>query len=106
METGPASVNTTRASGVVSMAFANTGLVSLCTIFSKMFPPGGNDLVKVLEDDLADLASQTRRTVVLELLQDVEALWLQQLHYRDFSAARCHGWFVGIGKPRWASFAA
>jgi hypothetical protein len=66
----------TRASGVVSMAFANTGVVSLCTIFSKMFPPGDNDLVKMLGDDLADLASQARRTVVLELLQDVGALWL------------------------------
>jgi hypothetical protein len=52
------------------MAFANTGLVSLCTIFSKTFPPGDHDLVKMLEDDLADLTSKrsgrqpsTKRTV-------------------------------------------
>ena len=79
METDPVSVITIRASGVVSMAFAKTGLVSLCTIFSEMFPPGDNDLVKMFKDDLANLASQTRRTVELELLQDVEALWLKPI---------------------------
>jgi len=76
METDPVSVNTIRASSVVSIAFAKTGWVSLCPIFSEMFPPGDNDLVKMLKDDLVDLASQTWGTVVLELLQDVEGLRL------------------------------
>jgi len=49
------------ASGVVSIPFANTGLVLLCTIPSKMFSPGSNDLVEMLEDDLTHLAFQTRR---------------------------------------------
>jgi hypothetical protein len=60
------------ASGVVSIAFANTGFVLLSTIPSKMFPPGGNDLVEMLKDYLANLAPQTRRAVVFKILRDVE----------------------------------
>ena len=44
METHPVSVITMRASSVVSIAFAKTGCVSLCTIFSEMFPPGLQDV--------------------------------------------------------------
>ena len=61
METDPASVVMISASGVVAIALANTGFVLLCTMFSKMFPPSRDDLVKMLKDDLAYLASQTRR---------------------------------------------
>ena len=39
---------------------------------SKMLVPCGDDLVKMLEDDLAHLASQTWRAVVLEILGDIE----------------------------------
>jgi len=41
------------ASGLVSIAFAKTGLVLLCTISSEMLPPGNHDLVEMLEDDFA-----------------------------------------------------
>jgi hypothetical protein len=37
------------APGAVSIAFANTGFVLLCTIPSKMLPPCGNDLIEVLK---------------------------------------------------------
>ena len=50
---GPLSITTMSASGVVSMAFANTGLVLLSTASSKMLAPCGDDLVEMLEDDLA-----------------------------------------------------
>ena len=62
------------ARGVVSIAFANTGFVLLCTEPSEMLPPGGNDLIEVLEDYLAHLASQTRREVVFKILSDIEAV--------------------------------
>jgi hypothetical protein len=48
--------------------------------------------------DLADLASQTRPALNKE-----NGGISQQLHYKDFSAARYHGRFVGLGKPRSAS---
>src|SRR5437879_4014470 len=48
METDPVSMITMRASGVVSIAFAKTGLVSLCTSVSEMFPPSDYDLIETL----------------------------------------------------------
>lgn len=42
--------------GVVSIAFASTGLVLLVTIFSKILVPGGDDLIEMLKDDLTHLA--------------------------------------------------
>jgi len=57
---------TTSASGVVSMAFAKIGFVLLCTIPSKMFPPGNNELIEMFEDDLSHFTPQTRRAVVFK----------------------------------------
>ena len=42
------------ASGVVSIAFAKTGFVLLCTISPEMFPPGSGDLIEMLKYDLID----------------------------------------------------
>jgi hypothetical protein len=65
------------ASGVVSIAFAKTGFVLLCTIPSETLPPGINDLIEMFEDYLTHLASQTRRAVVFKILDDIEMVWLQ-----------------------------
>jgi hypothetical protein len=65
------------ASGVASMAFANTGFVLLCKISSEMLPPGGNDLIEVLKDYLAHLAAQTRRSSVFKILDDIETVRVQ-----------------------------
>src|SRR5712692_3036991 len=86
METDPVSMITMRASGVVSIAFAKTGLVSLCTSFSEMFPPRDYGLIEMLKDDLADLAPQTWPTVVLILLKNIETLRLQPI----FAPTRVH----------------
>src|ERR1017187_178615 len=50
IETGPVSVVTISVSGVVSMAFAKTGFVLLCTMPSEASPPSTNDLVELLSD--------------------------------------------------------
>jgi len=47
------------ASGVASIALANTGLTLLSTISSKMLVPCGDDLIEMLKDYLANLVSQT-----------------------------------------------
>jgi hypothetical protein len=65
---------TMSASGVVSIAFAKTGFVLLSTIPSEMLPPSNNDLIEMLEDDLAYLAPQTRCAVVFELLNHIETI--------------------------------
>jgi len=65
------------ASGVVSIAFAKTGFVLLCTIPSKMFLPGKNELIEMLKDYLPHLTSQTRRAVVFKVLDDIETVRLQ-----------------------------
>ena len=67
------------ASGVVSIALAKTGFVLLSAISSKTLPPCSNDLIEVLKDDLAHLASQTRRAVVLEILNDIETIRVQPI---------------------------
>jgi len=66
-------------SGVVSIAFAKTGFVLLSTIPSEMLPPSSNDLIEMLKDDFAYLASQTRRAVVFELLNDIETIRMQPI---------------------------
>src|ERR1017187_8197339 len=74
IDTDRSSITTMSASGVVSIAFAKTGFVLLCTIPSETFPPRNNDLIEMLKDYLARLASQTRRAVVFEILDDIEAV--------------------------------
>jgi hypothetical protein len=78
------------ASGVVSIAFAKTGFVLLCTISSEMLAPRGNDLIEVLKYYLAHLASQTRRRVVLEILNDIETVRVQPILARRISLDRMH----------------
>jgi hypothetical protein len=67
------------ASGVVSIAFAKTGFVLLCTIPSEMLPSSENDLIEMLKDYLPHLASQAGRAVVFEVLDDIEAVRLQPI---------------------------
>jgi hypothetical protein len=67
------------ASGVVSMAFANTGPVLLCTISSKMLAPCGDDLVEMFEDDPAHLPSQAWGAVVFKILSDVEKIGMDPI---------------------------
>ena len=74
IDTDPLSRMTMSASGVVSIAFAKTGFVLLSTIPSEMLPPRNNDLIELLEDDLAYLAPQTRSAVVFELLNHIETI--------------------------------
>lgn len=38
--------------GVVCIAFAKTGLALVPTVFSKLIAPGGDQQIKMLEDDL------------------------------------------------------
>ncbi len=71
------------------MAFAKTGCVSLCTVSSEMIPPGGDNLVEMLEDDLANLAAQRRSAVILELLHDIEAFWEQPILAFGFAFTAC-----------------
>jgi hypothetical protein len=67
------------ASGVVSIAFAETGVVLLCTISSKTLPPGSYDPIKMLEDYLPHFASQTRCAVVPKILIDIETVRMQPI---------------------------
>ena len=96
-DTEPLSRIKMSASGVVSMAFARTGFVLLCTIPSQVFPPSSNDLIEMLKDYLAHLASQTRRAIVLKFLCDIETVRLQPitctyLHSASpFTACTCIG---------------
>ena len=66
---------------MVSIAFAKTGFVLLCTISSETLPPGSPDLVQMLEDFLAYLAPQTWRQVVLKILNDIETVRKQLIWY-------------------------
>lgn len=90
MVTVPASVITTRASDVVCIAFAKTARVSLFTVSSNMPLPGFNDLIEVLEDNLPDLAPQARRTVIFELLTNVEAIWKEPIFTFRISLCRVY----------------
>jgi hypothetical protein len=81
------------ASGVVSIAFAKIGFVLLCTIPSEMFPPGNNELIEMLEmleNYLAHLASQTRRAVVFKILDDIETVRIQPILALRISLHRMH----------------
>ena len=90
-------MTTISASGVVSMAFAKTGLVLLCTMPSKVFAPSRDDLVKMLKNDLTYLASQPRRTVVLKLLIDIEGVRVQPILALRFSLHRMHvHWLIAL----------
>jgi hypothetical protein len=67
------------ASGVVWIAFANTGIALVCTMTSEMLPPRSHNLLEIVKDYLANLAPQTRRTVVLKILDDVETIRVQPI---------------------------
>jgi hypothetical protein len=56
-DTEPPSIIRMSASGVVSIAFAKIGFVLLCKVPSKMLTPCGNDLIEMLKNYLAHLAS-------------------------------------------------
>jgi hypothetical protein len=64
---------------VVSIAFANTGFVLLCTVSSEMLPPSSYDPIEMFKDDLTDLASQAWRAVVLKILNNVETVRKQPI---------------------------
>jgi hypothetical protein len=83
-------VITISASGVVSIAFAKTGFVLLCTIPSKVLPPSVNDLFEVREDYLSHFASQTWRAVVFKFFDDIETLGLQPILAFRISLHRMH----------------
>jgi hypothetical protein len=78
------------ASGVVSIAFAKTGLVLLCTISSETLPPCSDDLIEMLKDDLTHLASQTRRASVFKILNDIETVRMQPILALRISLHRMH----------------
>jgi hypothetical protein len=85
------------ASGVVSIAFAKIGFVLLCTIPSEMLPPCNNDLIEMLKDYLAHLASQTRRAVVFKILNDIETIRMQPILALCISLHRMHvHWLVAL----------
>ena len=75
---------------MVSIAFAKTGFVLLCTIPSKVLPPGINDLFEVREDYLSHLASQAWRAVVLKFFDDIETVGLQPILAFRISLHRMH----------------
>src|SRR5664279_4825237 len=77
IDTDPLSMITISASGVVSIAFAKTGFVLLCTIPSKVLPPSIDDLFEVCKDYLSHLASQAWRAIVFIFFDDIESVWLQ-----------------------------
>ena len=79
-----------RASGVVSIAFAKTGFVLLCTIPSETLPPGSYHLVEMLKDYLAHFEAQTRRAVVLKILNDIETVGQQLILAIRISLYRMH----------------
>jgi hypothetical protein len=97
MDTDPFSRITRSASGVVSIAFANIGLVLLCNFASEMLPPSRNDLIEMFKYYLTDLASQTWRAVVLKLLDDIETVWMQPVLAFCISLHRMYmHWLVAL----------
>lgn len=72
IETEPSSKTTTSASAVVSIAFANIGLVSVSAIPYKTLPPSSNYLIEMFKDNLPHLARQTWGAVVFEFLHNIE----------------------------------
>jgi hypothetical protein len=97
MDTEPFSRITISASGVVSIAFASTGFVLLCTIASEMLPPSGNDLIEMVKDYLTHFASQTWRAVILEILGDIETVRMQPILAFCISLHRVHvHWLIAL----------
>jgi hypothetical protein len=78
------------AAGVVSIAFAKTGFVLLCTVPSELLAPGSHDLIEMRKDYLAHLASQTRRAVVFKVLDDIETIRMQPVLAFRISLHRMH----------------
>jgi hypothetical protein len=95
--TDPDSIITISASGVVSIAFANTGLILLSTISSKMLAPCRDDLIEMLKDNLSHLAPQTRRAVVFKILGDIETVRMDPILALGISlgCVDVH-WFVAL----------
>ena len=75
---------------MVSIAFAKTGFVLLCTIPSKVLPPSINDLFEVRKNYLSHLASQTWRAVVFKFFDDIETVGLQPILAFCISLHRMH----------------
>jgi hypothetical protein len=83
--------------GVVSIAFAKTGLVLLCTTPSKMLVPCGDDRVEMLKNDLPHLASPTRRAVVFKILGDIETVRMDPILALGISLYTVYvHWFVAL----------
>ena len=59
------------------MAVAKIGFALVGKILSKIFPPSGADLIKMLKNDLPHFTSQPWRKVIFELLSDVKLAWFQ-----------------------------
>ena len=81
------------ASDVVRIALANTGFVLLCTIASKMLPPGFDDLVEVFKNYLAHLAPQAGVQLYSKSsLMSKRSGSIQYLHSASpFTACTCIG---------------
>jgi hypothetical protein len=62
------------ASGAGAMDLARIGMILVDIGSSKTAAPGRADLIEVGEDNPPDLAAQSRRAVVFELLFNVEAI--------------------------------
>ena len=94
---GPLSIRTISASGVVSIAFANIALVLLFTMSSKTSALCSDDLVEMLEDNLAHLASQAWRAVVFKILSDVETVRMDPILALGISLYCMHvHWFIAL----------
>lgn len=76
--------------GVVRIAFARTGLALVSTIFSKLLAPSGDEQIKMLEDDLPHLPSQTWRAIVFKFLRNIETVWMQPILAFRVSFHRVH----------------
>jgi hypothetical protein len=90
--------------GVVLIAFANTGLILLCTTPSKMLVTCGDDLVEVLKDDLPHFASQTRSVAVFKILGDIETVRMYPILALGISLCRVYvHWFIALVRIRSAA---
>jgi hypothetical protein len=77
------------APGVVSIAFAKTGFVLLCNVLSETLPPGGNDPIEMPEDYPAQLAPQTRRAAILEIIHNIEVVRVRPVLAPGISLTAC-----------------
>src|SRR5690242_20092954 len=90
IDTDRSSMIRTSASGVVSIAFAKTGFVLLCTISPEPLPPCSYYLIEMLKDDLTNLAMQARRAVVLKIFNDIETVGMQPILTLGITLHRMH----------------